>query len=365
MKITVVGAGIIGLSAAWALCREGHQVTVYEQGTLPNSLGSSVDQHRLIRFPYGRELGYTRMVFDAYRAWEQLWADLGKRLYAPTGTLVLASATESWASDSATTLEQLGIGVRWLNAEQLQAAFPLLMADGVESAFYLDSGGVLLAEKIIAAMAEYLSHKGVILYTQVQVREIDPDRPRIVLEGAIAEADTLVIAAGAWVTRLLPDFGKRVTPSRQVVVYVEPPVETKAQWLHAPMILDIDPECGFYIVPPVLGTDLKIGDHRFTLTGNPDRDRTAGEAEVQQIYKQLERRIKDFNRYQLKSARTCFYTVAPEERFIVEPVGNAWVMSGFSGHGFKFGPLLGLRLAEAIACRCTPTFLSQWAAGEP
>ncbi|MDM9382749.1 hypothetical protein QUB80_18820 [Chlorogloeopsis sp. ULAP01] len=66
-----------------ALYRDGHQVTVYEQGKLPNPLGSWVDQHRLICFPYGRELGYTRMVFDAYWAWKQLWADLGKQLYAP------------------------------------------------------------------------------------------------------------------------------------------------------------------------------------------------------------------------------------------------------------------------------------------
>jgi glycine/D-amino acid oxidase-like deaminating enzyme len=61
---------------------------------------------------------------------------------------------------------------------------------------------------------------------------------------------------------------------------------------------------------------------------------------------------------------TCFYDVEPQERFIIEPFGpQAWVMSGFSGHGFKFGAVLGLRLAEAIAQPERAEALVPWAAG--
>ena len=207
MKITIVGAGIMGMSVAWALERDGHQVSVYEQGEIPNPLGSSVDQHRLIRFPYGRELGYTRMVTDAYRAWEQLWSDLGKQFYIQTGTLVLASPGQNWADDSAKNLEQLGISVRWLETQELQRTFPLFRFDGVDSAFYLDSGGVLLAEQIIAAMLQYLNKKGVKFHTQTLVKEVDLENARIALEnGDQVNADILIIAAGPWVGRLLADF---------------------------------------------------------------------------------------------------------------------------------------------------------------
>ena len=58
-------AGIMGLSTAWSLCRLGHQVTVFDQDAVPNPRGASVDRHRLIRYPYGTALGYTRMVADA------------------------------------------------------------------------------------------------------------------------------------------------------------------------------------------------------------------------------------------------------------------------------------------------------------
>ncbi|MBH8564135.1 FAD-dependent oxidoreductase [Nostoc sp. CENA67] len=364
MKVTVVGAGIMGMSVAWALKRDGHQVSVYEQTEIPNPLGSSVDQHRLIRFPYGNELGYTRMVADAYWAWEQLWSDLGKQLYIQTGTLVLASAEQNWIRDSAINLQKLGISVQWLETQQLQRTFPLFRFDDVKSAFYLDSGGVLLAEQIILAMLQYLDKKGVKFHTYTPVREVDLENAQIVLENGLSvNADILVIAAGPWVERLLPDFNQRVTPSRQVIVYLRSPANKIGQWAKTPMVLDIDPECGFYLVPPVAGTNIKVGDHRFTLTGNPDCKRVAMEEEARIIYQLCQQRFADFDHYQLQNARTCFYTVAPQEHFIIESRGKSWLMSGFSGHGFKFGPLLGLGVAVAIAGCCTPEQISHWAAG--
>jgi glycine/D-amino acid oxidase-like deaminating enzyme len=56
--------------------------------------------------------------------------------------------------------------------------------------------------------------------------------------------------------------------------------------------------------------------------------------------------------------------VEPEERFLVERVERAWVVAACSGHAFKFGPVLGQRLGEAIAGRLDPSDLARWAAGQ-
>jgi glycine/D-amino acid oxidase-like deaminating enzyme len=197
----------------------------------------------------------------------------------------------------------------------------------------------------------------------VRVRAVDADTARTTLDdGTIVDADRLVVAAGPWVSRLLPSMARRVTPSRQVVAYAQPPREYVQHWQHGPMLMDLD-GAGFYLVPPAGGTDMKIGDHRFSLQGQPDVDREAGEAEARVVFEQARRALRDFDRYAITSTRTCFYTVEPGERFLVERLGRTWLVSACSGHGFKFGPLTGLSVADGVAERRGAEEIAAVAAG--
>jgi glycine/D-amino acid oxidase-like deaminating enzyme len=366
MKISIVGAGIMGLSSAWALARAGHDVSVFDQSLVPNPLGSSVDQHRLIRHPYGADRGYTRMIGAAYEAWETLWRDLGEMHYAPTGTLVLETGDTAWAEASAASLAAEGVAFRRLMVDDLARIFPLVDAGSVRFALHLESGGTLFADRTVSALAQWVARQGnARLTAPARVSDIDPDRARLRLEGGtIVDSDILIVAAGPWAPRLVQGLVSRVTPSRQVVIYLDPPADTVTAWARHPMILDIDPAAGFYLVPPRAGTGLKVGNHGFTMSGDPDRDRVAGEAEARAIMALCAQRLRDFSRYRLAEAKTCFYDVEPQERFIVERLGRqGWVMSGFSGHGFKFGPALALELARAIGGAADAGRITSWASG--
>jgi hypothetical protein len=88
-----------------------------------------------------------------------------------------------------------------------------------------------------------------------------------------------------------------------------------------PLILDIGEDAGFYLVPPVAGTGLKVGDHRFTLTGDPDDPRDAPRGSRGRL-RHCHDRLADFDRYRLASARVCYYAVEPEERFVLEPLAG-------------------------------------------
>lgn len=365
MDVIVVGAGIMGLSTAWALLRRGHRVTVFEQGQIPNPLGSSVDQHRLIRHPYGSMLGYTRMVDAAFEAWDRMWDDLGERLYHETGTLALDGGPGSWADRSAVAMTEAGVPFARLSLDETARRWPMLTLDGLRGALHLESGGVLFAGRIVELLAHHLGMHGVRLRPRSRVAAVDPERARVEVAGEPpVQADAMVVAAGPWVARLLPDLVPRVTPSRQLVAYVQPPEALAPLWAEAPMLLHIGQEDGIYVVPPVAGHGMKLGDHRFVLGGDPDNDRRAQEAELRGVLESCRTRLRDIDRYHLDHGKTCFYTVAPDERFIVEPVGRAgWVMTGFSGHGFKFGALMGLRLAAALDGEIDAATLSRYAAG--
>lgn len=361
----VLGAGIMGLSSAWALARAGFAVRVVEQDEVPNPRGASVDDHRLMRHAYGAQAGYMRMIDPAYAAWDLLFCEAGERPYVATGTLAMAGAASDWLTQSRTCLRADGHLVEDLAADAVAARYPFLSTTGIADAFHLDTGGVLLARRIVAALARLLATRGVPI-RRARAITVDPQRAEVTLDdGSRQAADLLVIAAGPWGPRLLPGLSQRVRPTRQIIVRLAPPARVADAWARAPMLLDLAEDGGFYAVPPVAGTPLKIGDHRFAPTTDPDGPRAATDAEATAILDLARHRIRWLENYRILSAAACWYDVEPAESFVLEPLGaRSFVMSGFSGHGFKFGALLGLALARAARDPALAALLPAWAAGE-
>jgi len=363
----VLGAGIMGLSAAWALSRQGFAVRILEQDPIPNPRGASVDHHRLIRHAYGRQAGYMRMVDPAYAAWDMVWRDLGEVLHIPTGVLAVSRSPAGWLGESRATLAADGLPFTDLTAAEVASRFPIFTGSGIGAAFHMDPGGVLLAERIVAGLARHIATRGVTI-ERARVDAVDVERATMRLaDGALRSADLLVVSAGPWAPRLLPAaLAPRVVASRQILVLLEPPPQHREAWTRAPMLLDLAEEGGFYAVPPVAGTPLKIGDHRFSRTGDAEIDpRDATPAEAEEILSFARPRLRDMAGYRILAARACYYDVEDAERFVVEPLSpRCLVMSGFSGHGFKFGPVLGLAVAAAAADPALLPALTSWAAGE-
>lgn len=365
MKIGIVGGGIMGLATAWALRRQGAAVEIFEQYALPNPIGSSVDHHRLIRYPYGSEAGYTAMVRDAFAAWARLWADLGDTLYVETGTLAIDSAGADWARRSAATMDALGLGSERLTGDDLARRHPHLRGDNIATALYQPQGGFLMAGRIVERLAHHLGTTGVALHAHTKVAAIDPERARLTLaSGAVHGFDRIVVAAGPWIAKLVPGLAPRAAASRQLVAYVAPPPDFAASWARSPMLIDMGVAQGVYAVPPRAGLGLKFGDHRFSLDGDPDEDRTPRQDEIAKLLEGIATRVREVGAYRILEAKTCYYDVEPQERFILEPLGaQGWVLSGFSGHGFKFGALIGEVAADAVTGQRPAEAARRYAAG--
>lgn len=375
MHVVIIGAGIAGLGAAWALLREGHGVTVLEQGPIPNPVGTSVDSHRLIRRPYGTEVGYMRMITHAYAAWDRLWADLGVKLCVDTGSLSLSAADGDRQAESLRLLKADGFPIVELSAADLAQRYPLIDPTGVRMAYLSPEGGVLLADRIVAALAKWLGEKGAKLRPMTRVQSVDSDAGAVTLaDGSRVSGDLVLVAAGAWVRELVPSLGGYVEPSRQVLAYVDLPDDLAKAWASHPSLLSIGNDRGFYLVPPVARPDgtrtrLKIGDHLFSREGDAASDpRIPAFDEVRRVWEQARGRLRDLHRYRLAEGKICYYTVdnrLGRETFRSLPIGKAaWAMSNCSGHGFKFGACLGEAFADMVAGRRAPDAFTRYAAGE-
>lgn len=364
MKVAIVGAGIAGLSLAWALRSRDVSVSLFEQGPIPNPVSSSFDEHRITRHTYGDLTGYGAMMPAAFAICDQLWADLGVSHYNATGMAYVTRSGADPYPGIAAELDGMGILHRRLDADEIAARLPMINAEGIASAFEAQGAGMLFASRIITDLAGWVEENGVEMHPNSLVEDVDVDTGRFKANGDIFHADMVVIAAGAWLPQLWPGVSGRLVPSRQTLLYLKPPERLATAWANAPVIADQGSGHGAYILPPRAGTRLKLGDHRFTRIGQGGDDRIARSEDLAPVLAGARDVLAGFDDYEIVETKVCYYTVTEDERFVVEPIGPAaWVLSACSGHGFKFGPLIAQGLADALTGRRNAADVTNWAAG--
>jgi sarcosine oxidase/sarcosine oxidase subunit beta len=304
------------------------------------------------------------MMPQAYRAWDLLWSDLGVSHYEETGGIYVLRQRDSWYQSTTTALAELGVSFRDLAKTELAERLPMLEIDGVDRAVWVAGSGILFPTRILTGLVVHLARLGVRFHASSRVVSVDPDAGSVMTEKGVFSGDEVAVAAGAWIDRLTPSFKGAAVPSRQAVVYLAPPPEFAEAWASAPVVVVRDGPTGLYTLPPRRGTRLKIGDHRFSRTGDPDEDRTATANDVKPLWEGLRRSYVAIDRYDVLEEKACFYTVTDDEAFKVEKLGrHGWAVSACSGHGFKFGPLMGIGVAAGVVGDIEPTAVTRWAAG--
>jgi len=322
-EIAVVGAGVNGLATAYELARTGHDVVVHEQFEFGHARGSSHGRSRIVRLAYP-EAHWVRLAREALDGWRELEAAAGERLLVLSGLLELVRDP---ATSSQAALEECGIACEVLDAEAVERRFGVAVPAGVTVLFQPEAG-IVFADRALHAFARGVRQYGGRLVEHSRIESLDE-----------VDAGAVVVTAGPWARGLLAAAGIElpVVESAETVAYFRLEGEILS------VVAEIANGHGFYaLADPLHG--LKVGRHR---TGRP-----ADADEVHTPDAEIVREISEWTaqRFTLADptpagAETCFYTSTADERFVLERHGRIVVGSACSGHGFKFAPAVGKRLA--------------------
>ncbi len=364
-RIVIVGAGIVGLSVARAAVQRGHSTIVLEQGDAPNPQSASYDNHRMIRYPYGAAEGYTRMVTTAFGAWDRLWSDLGIRHFENTGTIAISLEKGDYAHKTRETFRAVGLPHEVLDRDGVERLCPHLTLPEQAWGVTAYPGGPLFANRIVSDLKAWLDRSGVVIEAGKRVVAVDEAAGRVTLEdGGAREGDVVVVAAGAWLPRLMPERFGDLPVYRQALVYVDPPAGFAQSWRQAPAIAALGDHTG-YTLPDLGGAGLKIGYSAHRRRAMPDIDEFDADlaSESATILGAFRPYFRDFDGYIPLRMQVGYYVLDPSRRFRLERNGRAVVITNCDGQMFKFGPLIGEKLLATIDGEETFDSLSRWAAG--
>lgn len=350
MKVAIAGGGIAGLATAWALTKRGHDVTLVEQGTIPNPLAASGDEHRMIRRGYGSADGYARTISEAFTAWDEMWHDLGRSHLSPRGVLAMSQIAGDDGEKFRDGYDRMGEAYELYEPQEAARRYPFLDPATIRYAYFTKAGGALLCQRIARDLAQWLAENGATLRLNSRVTSVDSDRGSLTLsDGGLVVADQVIVTVGAWVLRLMPELARDLTLYRTAVAYLTPPADLAAAWAEAPAILDIGGTADAYMLPPVDGTGLKVGAGVMKRPAiDPEADRTEKPGEGERLRDLLSPPLARIGEYGVARVQTCAYTFTADDKFLSYRKGKALVVSACSGHGYKFGAAVGRRVAEAV-----------------
>jgi sarcosine oxidase len=316
----------MGSATAYALARDGRDVTLYEQFEVGHTRGSSHGRSRIVRLAYP-EVEFVELAKESFAGWRELEREAGVELLQLNGLLELV---DDLAQGSSAALDAVSAEYELLASDAVLARWAVGMPEGW-TALFQPEAGIVRADRAWQAFADRAHAHGADIRGQVRIESLED-----------VDARVIVLTAGPWVTRFFPDLPVKVT--RETVAYF------RREGDPLPSVVQLDPvtrgHALYSLHDPVHG--LKAGHHHAGAEASPDEDGRPDPALVERVADWVSRTYPDADPEPVV-AETCMYTTTPDEHFILERRGRVVIGSPCSGHGFKFAPAVGARLAQMAA----------------
>lgn len=350
----VIGVGGIGSAAVYHLARRGCKVLGLEQFSIAHDLGSSHGQSRIIRKAYFEDPAYIPLLHKTYDLWSALENECGKQLVHRCGLLLAGHMSGQVISGVQRTISNHQLDIQTLTPDEAHNRFPGFSIPEEMTVMFEKDAGYLLPEAAIQTHVDLARGHGATVLEGQKVVGWSVDQGSVTVETADQhyQAEHLVFCSGAWSLSLLKDDPLPLEVRRKAVFWFD--VGDSIYHVdHGCPIFGFDTGDGFYYGFPVMdASGLKTANHSGgDVVSDPDKiDRTLHPEDETGVRKFIKDFLPRANAKLLKHS-ICMYTMTPDEHFIVDchrHHPNVFFATGFSGHGFKFAPVLGSALCDLV-----------------
>ncbi|QLG09879.1 N-methyl-L-tryptophan oxidase [Deinococcus sp. D7000] len=346
VQVLIIGAGAAGSAAAYALARRGLNVRLLEQFQTGHTRGSSFGPSRIFRLAY-EEPDYAGLARAALESWRALEREAEQQLYWRTGGLDLGPAGTPSLEAVHTSLTAIDAAPERLSRRELARRYPQWRVPADWEAVYSPEAGIVSPDVTLRVLTDLARHHGAQVLEGVAALEIEPGRQPAVLTGAgTVTCDHLIVAAGAWMPRLVPQLRTSLSVTLAASSFYRPENPAAFQPERFPVFITHDKFQAYGF--PVFGLPgVKLGvDVVRPITSGDDRSFEVP-AQVGEASDTFMRRFLP-GALTVMERSTCLITRAPGGDFILAAHPDCpqiTLASPCSGHGFKFTPLLGELLA--------------------
>ena len=368
--LIVVGAGAVGSAALRAASERGAAVLCLEQYTPAHERGSSHGHSRIFRHAYFEHPDYVPLLRHSTARFESLERESGAALLHRCGMLVAGPPGSEVVQGSLDSGRRWGLAVEALDAPALCHRFPwFAYPDDAMGAFEADAG-LVRPEAAVSASLRVAQGRGAELRIGARVRAVVEDATGVSVETGQGNerAQAVIVAAGPWTARLLPELAPLLTVTRQVQAWLAATpgidVSTMPCWL-----FDRGPgrRALYGLAPdPAAPADAsgapsparypKVGLHGSSDVVDADVGAASvNDADLERLFRAY-RAIAPALAGKLVAAATCLYTMSPDGHFLVGTCRGSrriHFAAGLSGHGFKLAPALGDALVDLAVQRRT------------
>lgn len=350
--VAIVGLGAMGSAAAAHCAMRGARTIGFEQFELGHTRGSSAGRSRIIRKAYFEDVAYVPLLERAYYLWHELETRTRRRLLDFCGVLVIDRIDGTTSRGVLRAAAEHAISVQTFAAPDARERFAQFEIGDDDVAIFEPEAGVVFPERGNAAHLDVARAYGATLVPDAHVEgwERSGAAQRVALrDGRTVTASRVIVTAGPWLPQLLACAGLPLHVQRNVQYWFRPRCANFTPDL-APAFFIERPEmpAPLYGMPD-MGDGLKVALHGYGATTSADQlERTVSESEVREMRAILATAIPHAADA-LVSTKACMYTMTPDGHFAVgaDPCDpHVIIAGGFSGHGYKFAPVIGEVLAQ-------------------